>query len=178
MSIAEAQIEPEKLQLPDGSPTPIKRTLDQLNVIFTVVFTFVFTVELLLNFLSQPARDFLSDAWSLFDTTVVLMSLIVLGPLNFPISMLRALRVVRLFGRLESSKKILAALSVSLVPMCNAFFIMLIVAMICEPCTEPRDVRLAPGPSTPRWLRGGALSVPKGRKSGWWITGRPSRPGY
>jgi hypothetical protein len=31
----------------------------------------------------------------------------------------------------RSSKKILAALSVSLVPMCNAFFIMLIVAMIC-----------------------------------------------
>jgi hypothetical protein len=60
------------------------------------------------------------------------MSLIVLGPLDFPISMLRALRVVRLFGRLKSSKKILAALWVSLVPMCNAFFIMLIVAMMCE----------------------------------------------
>ncbi len=31
----------------------------------------------------------------------------------------------------RSSKKILAALSVSIIPMCNAFFIMLIVAMIC-----------------------------------------------
>ncbi len=60
------------------------------------------------------------------------MSLVVLGPLDFPISMLRALRVVRLFGRLKSSKKILAALWVSIVPMCNAFFIMLIVAMMCE----------------------------------------------
>jgi hypothetical protein len=32
---------------------------------------------------------------------VVGMSLIVLGPLDFPISILRALRVVRLFGRLK-----------------------------------------------------------------------------
>jgi hypothetical protein len=38
---------------------------------------------------------------SLFDAAVVGMSLIVLGPLDFPISILRALRVVRLFGRLK-----------------------------------------------------------------------------
>ncbi len=38
---------------------------------------------------------------SLFDGAVVGMSLIVLGPLDFPISILRALRVVRLFGRLK-----------------------------------------------------------------------------
>jgi hypothetical protein len=102
--------------------------MELLNTVFTVLFT----CELLLNFLSQPMRKFFSNAWSIFDTIVVFMSLVVLGPLDFPISILRALRVVRLFGRLESSKKILAALSVSLVPMCNAFFIMLIVAMICE----------------------------------------------
>ncbi len=64
------------------------------------------------------------------------MSLVVIGPLDniIPITIvrsLRAMRVSRLFGRLESSKKILAALSASIIPMCNAFFIMLIVAMIC-----------------------------------------------
>ena len=113
---------------PNGSPTATKQLLELLNTVFTVVFT----IELLLNLLSQPLRDFATNPWSLFDTGVVLMSLIVLGPLDFPISILRAVRVVRLFGRLESSRKILAALSVSLLPMCNAFFIMLIVAMICE----------------------------------------------
>ena len=96
--------------------------------LLNTVFTALFTVELLFNFLSQSVREFVSNAWSIFDTIVVTMSLIVLGPLDFPISILRALRVVRLFGRLESSKKILAALSVSLIPMCNAFFIMLIVS--------------------------------------------------
>jgi voltage-gated sodium channel len=128
VSAAEVQVERESLFHSDGRPTATKQLLELLNTVFTVVFT----VELLLNFFSQPIREFISNPWSVFDTIVVAMSLIVLGPLDFPISILRALRVVRLFGRLESSKKILAALSVSLIPMCNAFFIMLIVAMICE----------------------------------------------
>jgi hypothetical protein len=128
VSAAEVQVERGSLIHPDGRPTATKQLLELLNTVFTVVFT----VELLLNFFSQPIRNFISNAWSVSDTIVVIMSLIVLGPLDFPISILRALRVVRLFGRLESSKKILAALSVSLIPMCNAFFIMLIVAMICE----------------------------------------------
>ncbi len=127
-SAAEAQLQMERLFHPDGSPTGIKHILDVLNV----AFTFVFLAELLTNAFSHTFREFITNGWSLFDTAVVIMSLIVLGPLNFPMSMLRALRVVRLFGRLKSSKKILSALSVSLIPMCNAFFIMLIVAMMCE----------------------------------------------
>jgi hypothetical protein len=129
VSVAEAQIEPAKLLLPDGSPTPVKRTLDNLNVAFTIIFTF----ELLANLFSNWLRPFLANSWSVIDAGIVGMSLIVLGPIDFPVSILRALRVVRLFGRLESSKKILSALSVSIVPMCNAFLINLIVAMICAP---------------------------------------------
>ncbi len=113
-----------------------------LNIIFTVVFAF----ELLLNLFSNWLHPFLSNSWSVFDALIVAMSIIALGPLDFPISILRALRVVRLFGRLESSKKILSALSVSIIPMCNAFFINLIVAMICAP--PP------PTPSPPSSTRG------------------------
>jgi hypothetical protein len=123
----------ETLYHPDGSMTGIKKILDTLNM----AFTFIFTIELLVNFFSQSIHEFISNAWSLFDTVVVSMSIIVLGPLDFPVSMLRALRVVRLFGRLKSSKKILSALSVSLIPMCNVFFIMLIVAMMCEYRASP-----------------------------------------
>jgi voltage-gated sodium channel len=95
-------------------------------------------VELIINLFAHWLREFVCNSWSLFDFVVVSLSLITLGPVDFPITILRslrALRVARLFGRLESSKKILAALSASLIPMCNAFFIMLIVAMICE-CGE------------------------------------------
>jgi hypothetical protein len=128
VSAAEVQMPRETLFEADGSPTSAKKLMELLNTVFTVLFS----IELLLNFLSHQIREFFSNAWSIFDSIVVFMSLVVLGPLDFPFSILRALRVVRLFGRLESSKKILAALSVSLIPMCNAFFIMLFVAMICE----------------------------------------------
>jgi hypothetical protein len=134
-SAAEVQFQQETLYYPDGEPKGPKIILEMMNLGFTILFT----VELLLNFLSQDFRDFFSNPWCLFDSLVVSMSLIVLGPLDFPISMLRALRVVRLFGRLESSKKILAALSSSLIPMSNAFFIMLVVAMICECHAIPHE---------------------------------------
>ncbi len=130
VNCAEAQIDPESFQLADGSPSFIKRTIDSLNTFFTVVFTF----ELLTNLFCNWLRPFLSNSWSVLDSFIVIMSLVVLGPLDFSVSILRALRamrVVRLFGRLESSKKIFAALSVSLIPMCNAFFVNLVVAMIC-----------------------------------------------
>ena len=129
-SIIEAQLSTDSLVKPDGSPTVYQQNLDDLNLAFTIVFT----ADLLINLFAHWIHEFITNPWSLFDAVIVTMSLIVLGPLDLPISMLRALRVVRLFGRLKSSKKILAALWVSIVPMCNAFFIMLIVAMMCEYC--------------------------------------------
>ena len=143
-SVIEAQQQADSLIAQDGSPTLLKSVLDNLNIGFTVVFT----VELLTNMFAHWFKPFATNSWSVFDALVVLISIVALGPLDFPVSILRALRVVRLFGRLKSSKKILAALSVSLAPMCNAFFIMLIVAMICECCIEEAMLRFfAPAPS-------------------------------
>ena len=135
-SVIEAQQQAESLFAQDGSATMLKVVLDNMNMAFTAIFT----IELLTNMLAHWFEQFVSNSWSVFDAFVVVTSIVALGPLDFPVNILRALRVIRLFGRLKASKKILAALSVSLVPMCNAFFIMLIVAMICEPCTEPREV--------------------------------------
>ncbi len=141
----EAQQQAEDLFAQDGSPTLLKSTLDNLNLAFTAIFT----LELLTNMSAHPFKHFVSNSWCVFDAFVVLISLVALGPLEFPVSILRALRVVRLFGRLKASKKILSALSVSLVPMANAFFIMLIVAMICEraarrPPRPPASSRAGP----------------------------------
>jgi hypothetical protein len=40
--------------------------------------------------------------------------------------------VIRLFGRIEALKNILMALTASIVPVLNAFLIMLVIAAICE----------------------------------------------
>jgi hypothetical protein len=60
VSVAEAQLSPERLQEGDGSPTRIKRSLDALNLAFTVIFTF----ELFANLLSNWLRPFLANSWS------------------------------------------------------------------------------------------------------------------
>ena len=112
----------------DGSPTNVKIFLDNLNFVLTIVFI----VELLANLYAHWLIEFITNSWSVFDLIVVTLSLVTLGPLDLPISVLRALRVLRLFGRFQALKKILAALSASIIPMLNAFFIMLIVSMICK----------------------------------------------
>jgi hypothetical protein len=40
--------------------------------------------------------------------------------------------VIRLFGRITALKNILSALTASIVPVLNAFLIMLVIAAICE----------------------------------------------
>ena len=126
-SVMEAQLQ-GTLFNPDGSPTNIKLYLDNSNLVLTVIFT----IELLINMYANWMVEFFTNSWAVFDLVVVSLSLVALGPLDLPISMLRALRVLRLFGRFRALRKILAALSASIIPMFNAFFIMLIVSMICK----------------------------------------------
>ncbi len=59
---------------------------------------------------------------------------------NSPILMsqvLRAFRVLRLFGRLKSLRNIVAAISASIIPVLNAFVIIYLVASICLSTTRP-----------------------------------------
>jgi Ca2+-binding EF-hand superfamily protein len=77
--------------------------------------------------------QFFCDGWCLFDFFIVAMSLISLGPVNLPASILRCLRafrVMRLFARVKAVRQILSALSQSIIPVMNSFLIMFIVACI------------------------------------------------
>ena len=48
--------------------------------------------------------------------------------------LIRVFRVVRLFKRLESLRTIVEALSAAMFPVCNAFFVLLLVASLyCLP---------------------------------------------
>ena len=119
-----------KLENPDGSPTPSLILLDTMDLVFTMVFT----AELLLNMHANLLGDFL-NGWSLFDLTVVSISLFTFFSTNtnVPVNvfrLLRAFRVLRLFGRLKSIKKIINALGASLFPVMNAFAILGIVLLL------------------------------------------------
>ena len=71
----------------------------------------------------------------MFDFFVVVMSLIALGPIDMPISILRlmrAFRIIRMFGRINTLRNIVTALTASITPVLNAFVILLVFASICE----------------------------------------------
>ncbi len=59
-SVVEAQLSTESLVNADGTLTPTKRLLDNLNAAFTAIFT----VELLANMFSHWFTEFFSNSWS------------------------------------------------------------------------------------------------------------------
>ena len=110
---------------------PLSAAQDSLNLFFTIVFT----VELVLNLYAQWFQPFFSDGWNLLDVVVVAFSLIGLAPVELPVSLilsLRAVRVVRLFGKIKSLRKMMTALTHSIPPMMNAYIIIFIITGICE----------------------------------------------
>ena len=115
----------------DGNTTPTGIGLELLDTFFTIIFT----VELAINAFAHWFRPFVSDGWNAFDCIVVSLSLVALGPMSMPINVLRSLRafrVVRLFGRMGTLRDIVSSLTAAILPVLNAFLIMLIVGSICE----------------------------------------------
>ena len=110
--------------------------LDHVNLFFTIIFT----AELVVVAFSSWFMPFISDMWCWLDMFVVGMSLISLVLTNEPTGIarvMRALRVLRLFGRLKSLRKILTALALAIVPVCQVFLILFILlcvgALLCVP---------------------------------------------
>jgi hypothetical protein len=129
VSIFEAQYG-RKMVLQDGSSTQMGEVMDALNLVFTIYFT----VELAINVYANWFALFAYNWWNHLDVFIVSMSLIDFGPLDVPnwfVQLMRALRVIRLFGRIHALKKMIAAVTASLFPMMNAFIILLIVLSIC-----------------------------------------------
>ncbi len=130
----------------DGSPTKIAYLLDYLNLLFTVLFT----VELAINALAHWFRPFITDVWSQLDAFVVAMSIV---PLLVPnqntgiVRILRAFRILRLFRRVPSLRKIITALSMAVLPVLNVFCILFLLMGICEFFCEPADAWAAHSPA-------------------------------
>jgi hypothetical protein len=109
-----------------------------LNTLFTAAFT----IELVFNAFANWFRPFVQNGWNWLDAFIVLMSLVDLGVSHIPdwfVKLMRAFRVIRLFGRVKSLKKMITAVSASVVPMMNAFVILLIILGICESSVSKQD---------------------------------------
>jgi len=102
-----------------------------------LVLTFFFLAELLVNMVAFWFWHFWGNGWYLFDTVIVILSLLDISQSNMPavkhvrvLRIFRVLRVFRAFGRLERLKILITALIASIVPWAQALVILLIVASI------------------------------------------------
>ena len=92
---------------------------------------------------------------NVFDFLIITISLISLGPFKLPVNIIRLMRtfrVLRLFGRLKSLRQIFLALTASLIPVANTFFILFIIIAICEASTLFRDSVALPFRNSPSAL--------------------------
>eukprot|EP00292_Cryptomonas_paramecium_P000167 CAMPEP_0113678112 /NCGR_PEP_ID=MMETSP0038_2-20120614/9720_1 /TAXON_ID=2898 /ORGANISM="Cryptomonas paramecium" /LENGTH=379 /DNA_ID=CAMNT_0000595621 /DNA_START=655 /DNA_END=1791 /DNA_ORIENTATION=- /assembly_acc=CAM_ASM_000170 len=116
----------DQMSAKDGSDTPMGRTMNVLNLFFTVVFT----AELAVNAFAHYLYPFIYNGWSLLDTFVVAMSWLSVGDTSQStgsMRVLRALRVIRLFGRVKKLRKIISAISMAILPVLNVFLILFLV---------------------------------------------------
>ena len=114
----------------DGSLT----SLGRLDATVNSLFTFAFATELLFNIFANFSKRFFRNGWNWFDVIIVLVSLAGQGLSSFPdwlVKLMRAFRVIRLFGRVKALKTMITAVTASIVPMMNAFVILIILLCIC-----------------------------------------------
>ena len=111
------------------------KQFDDFVVSMNLVFTGVFAIELGINMFANWMNAFIRSGWNWFDLFIVLMSLLDFGPFDNPlwlVRLMRAFRVVRLFGKVHELTKMISAITASLFPMMNAFVMLLVVVSICE----------------------------------------------
>jgi len=116
-----------ELQLRDSS-------LDFFFAAADVVFTIVFLLELITNMACNWFWNFWGSAFNVFDFVVVGVTVASLVPgldlkVISTLRLLRAFRIVRIFGRLSSAKRIITAIFSSIEPVCNVMII--ITGIIC-----------------------------------------------
>jgi hypothetical protein len=106
----------------------------QIFATLDVFFTLIFVVELAFNMATHWFFEFWRNSFNIFDLIVVVITTISLFPevdmkVISTLRLLRAFRVVRIFARLGSARKIITALASSIVPVCNVLVV--VVGMMC-----------------------------------------------
>ena len=126
-----------EVQLDPGATKKQRPEQDLAFQHIDLAFTLVFLLELCVNLFVNWFRAFWQDLWNVFDFLVVGVSVISLFLSNLgsatslrTIRLFRALRVLRLFRRLDAVKRIVEALSQSIVPVANAFIIILLIMCV------------------------------------------------
>ena len=123
ISLVQAEMVPE-----EGS------SADDVFNVLDLVCTGLFTVELIITFVGHPGLMFLKDAWRIFDTSIVAVSLLSASGAEMPavksVRAIRVLRAVRLLKKSKSLKPIVYALFSSVFPVLNSMSLLGLITAI------------------------------------------------
>jgi voltage-gated sodium channel len=110
--------------------TPVDDVFETLDDVFTGLFT----VELLVTFVAHAIFLFFQDGWRIFDTIIVVISLLSASGAELPavnsIRAIRVLRAVRLLKKSKSLRPIVEALFASILPVCNSMILLGLITAI------------------------------------------------
>jgi hypothetical protein len=118
------------------NPTEEENGLQDVLGVLEYIFTALFIIELAVNMISFWFKLFWMSPWNIFDFVIVFASVLLLFPTlaDVPglaqLTLLRPLRVFRLFKRIPSLKRLLANLAAAMPGVANAFVVLVIVMSI------------------------------------------------
>jgi len=117
-------------QLMSEEGSPARKVFDILDVIFNVIFL----IELLCNLTANWLQTFFLCGWNLFDLFIVLFSFASMFVSNVDgighVRLIRVLRVMKLFSKMQSLKVILQSMFNAIIPVANAFVVLLIFSTL------------------------------------------------
>merc|ERR1719340_469688 len=124
--------------LPNGDTNAVNEFLEEIEVIFTVIFTGECLMRIVaLGFVAHP-NAYLRNTWNILDFTIVMIGLIssilaVLQIEGFDVKALRAFRVLRplrLISGVPSLQIVMNAILMAIIPLINIALLVLFVIII------------------------------------------------
>jgi len=113
-----------------ASTFKINNTLISVFWFVDILITLFFIIEIFIRFIAEPNKKrFLKNGWNLFDTLIVLISIIPIGPNSsiLVFRLLRIFRVLRLISAVPELKELIEALLLSIK---RVFYVSLLLFII------------------------------------------------
>ena len=113
-----------------ASTFKISDTLISIFWFVDILITLFFIIEIIIRFIAEPnKKKFLKNGWNLFDTLIVFISIIPIGPNSsiLVFRLLRIFRVLRLISAVPELKELIEALLLSIK---RVFYVSLLLFII------------------------------------------------
>jgi len=113
-----------------ASTFDINDTVISIFKIIDLLITLFFVVEIIIRYIAEPIKkDFFKNGWNIFDSIIVLVSIIPVGP-NSSILLLRLLRIFRVLRLISAVPELKELIEALLQSIKRVFYVSLLLFII------------------------------------------------